>query len=260
MASWDPAQYLKFGDHRLRPALDLLARVPAASPRLVVDLGCGTGNITALLAERWPKARVVGVDNAPAMLAKAKADVPGLAWVEADIGRWSPPEPVDVLFTNATLQWLPDHRVLFPRLVAALAPGGVFACQIPRNYDSPAYRLRDAVAAEGPWASALAGLEGLPAVLTPEAYHRLLVGHVGALDIWEAEYLHVLSGERLATSHPVVEWVKGTALRPYLDALAEPLRGRFLAAYTARVAEHYPPEADGTTLMPFRRLFIVARR
>lgn len=260
MASWDPAQYLKFGDHRLRPALDLIARIPAEAPRTIVDLGCGTGNITVLLAGRWPAARIVGLDNSPDMLAKARREAPALDWRQGDVADWRPDAPVDLIFTNAALQWLPDHARLFPRLVDALAPGGVFACQIPRNYDSPAYRLRDAVAAEGPWAASLAGLAGLPAVLAPEAYHRALRPVVAELDIWETEYLHVLDGERLATTHPVVEWVKGTALRPYLGALAEPLRGQFLAAYTRRVAEHYPAEPDGTTLMPFRRLFIIARR
>ena len=256
MPSWDPNQYLKFTDHRLRPALDLLAQIPAADPRSIYDLGCGPGNITRLLAERWPGARVVGVDSSADMLAKARQEAPGVAFEQADIAHWSPPARADLLFTNATLHWLDDHAALLPRLAAQLAPGGVLAIQMPDNRTSPSHLLMDEAAAAGPWHARLARLRPVyGAMQSPDAYYRMLAPVAAQVDIWETTYLHVLEGD-----NPVVEWTKGTALRPYLDALEEPERAAFLAAYAARIAAAYPKQPDGRTLLPFRRIFIVARR
>ena len=256
MPSWDPNQYLKFTDHRLRPALDLLAQIPAADPRSIYDLGCGPGNITRLLAERWPGARVVGVDSSADMLAKARQEAPGVAFEQADIAHWSPPARADLLFTNATLHWLDDHAALLPRLAAQLAPGGVLAIQMPDNRTSPSHLLMDEAAAAGPWHARLARLRPVyGAMQSPDAYYRMLAPVAAQVDIWETTYLHVLEGD-----NPVVEWTKGTALRPYLDALEEPARAAFLAAYAARIAAAYPKQPDGRTLLPFRRIFIVARR
>lgn len=256
MPRWDPTQYLKFSDHRLRPALDLLARIPHEAPRRIHDLGCGPGTITRLLAERWPGAVVTGVDSSPEMLAKARREVPGLAFDLADIAGWSPPQPADLLFSNATLHWLDDHASLLPRLFSLLAAGGVLAIQMPSNRESPSHLLIDEAARAGPWRDKLAGLRPTyRSVETPESYYRILAPLAAALDIWETSYLHALEGD-----NPVVEWTKGTALRPYLEALAEPERGAFLAAYAARVAAAYPKQPDGRTLLPFRRLFIVAAR
>ena len=259
MPSWDPNQYLKFTDHRLRPALDLLAQIPAADPRSIYDLGCGPGNITRLLAERWPGARVVGVDSSADMLAKARQEAPGVAFEQADIAHWSPPARADLLFTNATLHWLDDHAALLPRLAAQLAPGGVLAIQMPDNRTSPSHLLMDEAAATGPWHETLARLRPVyGAMQSPDAYYRILAPAVRQVDIWETTYLHVLP-ESTGDDHPVVEWTKGTALRPYLDALEEPERSAFLAADATRIAAAYPKQPDGRTLLPFRRIFIVAR-
>jgi trans-aconitate 2-methyltransferase len=255
MPTWDPSQYLKFTDHRLRPALDLMARIALDAPLRIYDLGCGPGNITRLLAERWPAAAVTGIDSSADMLAKARIEAPQVAFEQADIARWSPPAPADLLFSNATLHWLDDHASLLPRLAAQLAPGGVLAIQMPDNRASPSHLLMDEAAATGPWHETLAALRPVyGSMQSPDAYYRILAPVTRQLDIWETTYLHVLEGD-----NPVVEWTKGTALRPILDALAEPERSDFLAAYALRIAAAYPPQPDGRTLLPFRRIFIVAR-
>ncbi len=255
MAVWDPSQYLKFADHRLRPALDLLARTPAEAPASVVDLGCGPGNVTPHLARRWPDATMTGVDGSPEMLAKARGAMPAVTWVEADIAGWQPPGPVDVIYSNAALHWLGDHADLFPRLMGLLAPGGVLAVQMPRNYEAPSHTDILATAADGPWRQRLAPLLRPSPVSLPEAYYRILAPHAARLDIWETVYTQVFEGE-----NPVAEFTKGSALKPLLDALDEPMRGDFERAYRRRIAASYPHEADGRTLFPFRRLFLVAQR
>jgi trans-aconitate 2-methyltransferase len=252
---WDPAKYLQFAEPRLRPALDLLARVPTPAPAVVHVLGCGAGNVTRLLLERWPGAAVTGVDGSEAMLARARAAVPGVTWAQADIGAWRAPQPADVIFSNAALHWLDDHHALLPRLVDGLAPGGVLAVQMPRNHGAPSHTEMVGAAEAGPWAARLRPALRARPVAEPAVYHDILAPHVTRLDIWETEYLHVLEGE-----NPVVEWTRGSALKPLLDGLEEPERGRFLAAYATRIARAYPPRPDGRTLFPFRRLFIVAAR
>jgi trans-aconitate 2-methyltransferase len=255
MPTWDQNLYLKFSDHRLRPALDLMARIPLEAPRAIFDLGCGPGNITRLLAERWPGARVTGVDSSADMLAKARKEAPGVAFQQADIADWSPSAPTDLLFSNATFHWLDDHAALLPRLAAQLTPGGALAIQMPCNRDSPSHLLMDSTAADGPWRAQLSQLRPVyRSVETTEAYYRILAPVARQVDLWETTYLHVLEGD-----NPVVEWTKGTALRPYLDALEEPERGQFLAAYAKRIAAAYPKQPDGSTLLPFRRIFFVAR-
>jgi trans-aconitate 2-methyltransferase len=249
---WDPGQYLKFADHRLRPAVDLIARIPRERCARIWDLGCGSGNVTRLLAERWPGARVIGLDSSAEMLVKAQGE-PGIECVLGDIADWAPPEPADLVFSNATLHWLPDHPALFARLFDALAPGGVLAVQMPRNHEAPSHAALRAVAERGPWAARVAQVLPLNRVDSPADYHRWLAPRASAIDIWESEYLHVLEGE-----NPIVEWTRGTALKPFLDALDPAEAKRFLAYYAARVAAAYPPQPDGTTLFPFRRLFIVA--
>jgi trans-aconitate 2-methyltransferase len=259
MPSWDPSQYLKFGGDRLRPALDLLARIPLDRPRTVYDLGCGPGGITRMLAERWPEAAVTGVDSSPDMLARAAAEAPTLTFEQADIATWSAPAPADLLFSNATLHWLDDHAALLPRLVAQLAPGGALAVQLPCNPDSPSHRMMEDAAAAGPWHTRLAGIRPIyGSVETTEGYYRILAPLAHRLDIWETTYLHVLASDNAGES-PVVEWVKGTALRPYLDALPDGQRRAFLNAYSQRIATRYPPQPDGRTLLPFRRIFFVVQ-
>ncbi|MET0350950.1 MAG: trans-aconitate 2-methyltransferase [Rhizobacter sp.] len=251
MTAWDHAQYLKFADERTRPARDLLARVPLDGATDVVDLGCGPGNSTALLVERWPAARVTGVDSSSDMLSRARADLPAVNWVEADIATWRPADPVDLLYGNAVVQWLPDHDTLLPSLVSRLRSGGVLAIQMPHNHDEPSHRLMRET--PGPWAERLGRVRSTPRVSAAERYHDWLATRVSRLDIWETRYQHVM-----ADADAIVEWVKGTGLRPYLDALDAAERPAFLEAYRRGIDAAYPPRADGRRLFPFPRLFIVA--
>ncbi len=251
--SWNPDQYLRFAAARLRPAVDLLAAVQLESPREIVDLGCGAGNVTRLLVQRWPAARITGVDDSAAMLAKAAQALPGARWIERSIAGWRADRSPDLIFSNAALHWLPDHARLLPSLLAQLAPGGVLAVQMPRNFDAPSHTaIADSVAA-GVWRERLAPLLAPAPVADPAAYYDLLAPHAASLDIWQSEYLQVLEG-----ADPVKEWTKGTWLRPFLDALDEPERSAFEADYAGRVRTAYPPRADGRTLFAFRRIFIVA--
>jgi trans-aconitate 2-methyltransferase len=254
-SGWDPAKYLEFAGPRLQPALDLLARIPLAAPAVVYDLGCGAGNVTRLLRQRWPGAELTGVDASPAMLAAAARAVPNVRWVQADLEGWAPPRPAEVIFSNAALHWLGDHATLLPRLLGHLAPGGVLAVQMPRNHGAPSHTEMVRAAEAGPWRERLAPLLRRAPVAPPAVYHDILAPRAGRLEIWETEYLHVLEGE-----NPVVEWTRGSALKPLLDALAPPEREAFLADYAARIAAAYPRRPDGWTLFPFRRLFILAAR
>lgn len=251
-ATWDAAQYLRFEDERLRPALDLIARIPHPGPARVVDLGCGAGNALPALAARFRGAAVTGVDGSAAMLARAAAT--GFATEQSDIAAWTPAAPVDVLFSNAALHWLVGHDALFPRLLGHLAPGGVLAVQMPAMHAAPLRAEQDRIARTGPWAAALSGIGSAPAIPEPGAYYDLLRPRVAALDLWVTDYVHVLTG-----ADPVVQWAMGTSLRPYLDALEAPAREGFLAAYRDAMRRAYPPRADGAVLLPFRRMFMVAR-
>lgn len=258
---WDPSQYAKFGDHRLRPALELLSRIPAEEPRLVYDLGCGPGNVTRIIAERWPNARVVGVDNSPQMLAKAAAEPSRVEWVEADVHQWEPEQAPDIIYSNATLQWVDGHETLFPRLFGHLGPGGCFAAQMPLSRDAVSHRLmvevlRDGGAGGGPLGPpALVGTMSRKWVLDADQYYDLLCTQSSTVDIWHTEYLQILKGE-----DPVLEWVKATGLRPVVNGLDQPKRERYLEQYGERLRAAYPQRADHHTLYPFRRLFIVAQR
>ncbi len=253
--SWDPEQYLRYAGHRIRPAVELLQRVDADPIARVVDLGCGTGNTTALLAERWPAAEVTGVDNSPEMLSTARADHPDRRWVEADIATWQPDEPLDVAYSNAALHWVDDHHTLLPRLVQMVRPGGVLAVQMPRNFDQPTHTLLAETVADGPWRDLLTPLLRDWPVLTPEAYHRALATECTEVDVWTTTYVQTLTG-----ANPVAEWTKGSVLRPLLGALDEDDGAAFFAAYGRRIEAAYPPEPDGTTLLPFTRVFLVGRR
>lgn len=253
--SWDPAQYLKFAGERMRPAVDLLARVPAARPERVVDLGCGAGNLAPLLRARWPRARLIGVDSSPEMLARARSEHPQADFEQADIGRWRPARPVDVLYSNAALHWLDDHAHLFAALLEAVAPGGFLAVQMPRNFGAPSHASIAETIEQGPWRARLEPILRREPVGTPGFYWRLLGERCSELEIWETEYLQVLTGD-----NPVAEYTKGTWLKQFLDRLEGEERAAFEADYRARVLARYPKEADGRTLFPFRRLFIVARR
>lgn len=253
--AWDPAQYAKFTDLRLRPALDLLARVPREAPTRVVDLGCGSGNVTKRIAERWPGAIVIGVDGSAEMLAVARKDYPALAWQHADLGDWEADSAIDVVYSNAALHWLGNHERLLPHLVAQVAPGGVLAVQMPRNFAAPSHAICAELALLPRWRERLEHLVKPAPVAAPEVYYDSLRSLVRTLDIWETEYIQRLEGER-----PVLEWIKGTWLRPFLDALPAAEAGAFEDAYASAAARAYPRRGDGVTLLPFRRLFIVAER
>jgi trans-aconitate 2-methyltransferase len=257
---WDPGQYLKFAAPRERPALDLLARVPIGNPGRVYDLGCGSGNTTRLLQQRWPRARITGVDSSPEMLAEAraasadsKARYP-LEYMQGDLATWLPGDPVDVFYSNAALHWLGSHEVLLPRLMRSLMPHGVLAVQMPTGQDQPRLAALAELAGQPRWRDRLVPLL-FPRVATPADYHDLLAPHARGLDIWQTEYLHVLTGD-----DPVAEWTKGSSLGPLLTALDEREAREFYGEYAARMRAAYPKRADGTTLLPFPRIFIVAER
>ena len=251
--AWDPAQYLKFAGPRLRPAIDLLGNIEADAPKLVYDLGCGAGNVTRFIADRWPEARIVGIDGSAEMLAKAKADLPQIEWQEADLATWRPAQRPGVIYSNAALHWIEDHAPVFVALFNSLAPGGTFAVQIPRNFGAPSHTSMGEAARVGPWRARLEPLLRPAPVEPPDFYYNLLAPLAAKLDIWETEYLQVLDGE-----HAVKEYTKSTWLSPLLGALDEPQRSAFEACYTALVDAAYQRREDGKTLFPFRRMFIVA--
>jgi trans-aconitate 2-methyltransferase len=261
---WDPEQYARFADHRGRPFADLVSRVGASEPALVVDLGCGNGPLTLSLADRWPQARLVGVDSSPQMLEAARGlDREGrVEWVEADLAGWdigTLGEAPEVVVTNATLQWLPRHRELLPAWVAALASGGWFAMQVPSNFDAPSHRLMREVAEGHPAAERLRPVLARVGVAEPAAYIEDLTALGCDVDAWETTYQHVLDpgGEQ---ENPVLEWVRGTGLRPVLDTLTDPAeRDAFLVEYAARLRAAYPRSAAGV-ILPFRRVFAVAHK
>lgn len=257
-AAWNPAGYLRFGDERARPFTDLLARVGAREPQTVVDLGCGEGALTASLTERWPGARVTGVDSSPEMLAAAAAHaVPGrVVFLAADVREWRPEESLDVLVTNAVLHWVPGHADLLRRWAGQLAPGGWLALQVPGNWRAPTHALLAGLCRAPRWA-ALVGdtAPAEDAVLDPAGYLEVLTGAGLEVDAWETTYLHVLRGE-----DPVLGWVRSTVLRPVLARLEEDDAAELTAEYAAALRAAYPPRPDGTTVLPFRRVFAVGQR
>lgn len=257
MPSWDPDVYERYKVYRDRPALDLMLQIPSdLDPREIWDLGCGTGEHAAILSRRHLDANVHGLDSSPDMLAAARKRDAQVEWLQGGIETFAPTVPPDLIFTNAALQWLPDHRTLFPRLVSELAADGVFACQMPTPYETRHHGLLRETAEDGPWAGKLKGARLISPTPPMDGYYGWLSPLCAEIDIWMTTYLHVLEGD-----DPVVEWMRGTALRPYLDALPDAReREAFLAAFRSRIAAAFPPQADGMTLFPFQRLFIVARR
>ena len=253
MTGWSAAQYVKFEDERTRPARELLARVPLASVKTAVDIGCGPGNSTELIAERYPAAELTGMDSSPEMLVAARQRLPAATFVEADAATWSPSAPVDLIFANAVLQWVPDHLDVVARLMAHLMPGGVIALQVPDNQQEPSHVAMRSVAASGPWAAKFKTPIAREVIPPVEAYYDRLMPLAARVDVWRTTYHHAL-----ADTAAIVEWVKGTGLRPFLDRLDAGERPAFIAAYQAKLAEAYPPRADGRVLFRFPRLFVVA--
>lgn len=259
---WDPNKYVQFADHRDRPFYDLTARITAATPQLVVDMGCGPGPLTHSLAERWPDARVVGLDSSVEMIdqARSKHHAEYLSFEFADARQWTPEPDTDVLVSNAMLQWIPEHRQLIARWLEALAPGAWFAAQVPGNFHSPSHALMRQLAESERWAPQLSGvLRQDDASGEPSDYLKILLDAGFEPDVWETTYGQILSGP-----DPVLEWVRGTALRPVLARLSATDAADFEAQYGALVSEAYPAVDDhggGTvTLFPFRRIFMVGRK
>lgn len=255
---WNPDQYARFETERDRAALDLMLRLPDdLDPREIWDLGCGSGHHAALLGRRHPDAAVHGLDSSAAMLERARALGAAIDWVRGDIAAWTSDRPADLIFANASLHWLPDHETLFPRLVQALTPGGVLAVQMPLGHATRHHALLRDTAGRGPWAQALSGVERTPLLLDPARYYELLAEDCEAADVWSTTYLHALTGE-----DAVLEWMRGTALRPYLTALADDpaLSAAFEDALGDALSQAFPMRLDGVTLLPFPRLFLVARR
>ena len=256
--AWDPAQYERYKTYRDRPALDLMVQIPADRDyREIWDLGCGTGEHAAILKRRHAEAKVHGLDSSPEMLARCRERPEAIDWVEGRVEDWAPATPPDLIFTNAALQWSEDHAALFPRLLRTLAPDGVLACQMPVSFSAPQHTVLRELAAEAPWASRLANLRGVRPVAEPQDYFGWLAPLSADVDIWTTTYLHALTGD-----DPVVDWMLGTGLRPYVEALTSDAdRSLFLDAYRARLRPVFPRQPDGkTTLLPFPRLFLLARR
>lgn len=253
---WDPAQYAAFSGQRSRPFFDLIGRIGHPAPRRVVDLGCGPGELTAVLALRWPDAEVLGIDSSPEMIARARHlenSPQNLHFVQEDVRDWIPESGTDVVVSNAVLQWVPNHHALLARWAAELEQGGWLAFQIPGNFSAPSHVLMRTLAESERWNAQLASvLRHDDVVSTPGEYHRLLRGAGLDTDAWETTYQHLLAGE-----NPVLEWVRGTGLRPVLAALTAAEAADFERAYAVMLAAAYPPEPDGGTLFAFRRIFAV---
>lgn len=264
MPRWDADQYLRFADERTRPCRELAARIAVDLPQRIVDLGCGPGNSTRVLAERWPQALLTGVDSSAEMIEAARRDWPAITtpapeWHVSDIARWEagPEGPYDVVFSNAALQWVPDHAALYPRLLSQVAPGGALAVQVPYNFDAPPHRIARELATAPDWRGHFPP-EGIREWHVHETawYYDLLSLHAAKIDLWETEYVQVMSD-----AAAIVEWYKGTGLRPFLQALATTERQqRYLAAYLESLQAAYPPRVDGRVLFPFRRQFLIAYR
>jgi trans-aconitate 2-methyltransferase len=257
--TWDPDRYLAYADERGRPFVDLLARVHAETPHTVVDLGCGPGNLTALLVDRWPGADVTGVDSSPEMIESAR-EILGVRWEVGDLREWARRDPlalsapIDVLVSNATLQWVPEHLELLPGLLDRVAPGGWFAFQVPGNFDEPSHTSRTELAAREPYAAHVRDAS-VPTSHGPDDYARVLLDLGCEVDAWETTYLHVLTGE-----DPVFRWVSGTGARPTLQALPDDLRPGFEEEFKAMLRDAYPADSAGRVILPFRRIFVVAQK
>jgi len=255
MHGWDAGQYLRFADARTLPAIDLLARIDLAAPQRIIDLGCGPGNSTALLHRRWPEAALTGLDADPDMLAAGRRDYPGIEFVQSDLANWQGNPPYDLVFANASLQWVGDHETLLPRLFGSVAAGGVLAVQMPRNHDFTTHALMRQVAAEGEWRDRLASARGPSPVNPPEFYYDRLAPESAPFTIWETNYIQVMDG-----IDSIIAWLRGTGLRPFLARLTTSEQSVFLDRYATLLAKALPCQADGKVLLPYPRLFFIATK
>jgi len=272
MPTWDAGLYLRFANERARPAADLISRIvflgperadfndatraDFRSPARIVDIGCGPGNSTQMLHERWPQATITGVDNSPEMLAQAKAEHPQWSWVQADAATWNSEDLFDLVFSNAALQWVPNHAEVFPRLFRLVAPGGALAVQMPSNFHGPVHRIVAEVAQQPLWQDALRDAPKRIGVEPLSFYYDLLQPLAASLELWETEYLHTLGGPEA-----ILEWIRGTGMRPYLQALPnDQQKQKFQDLCLERFREAYPRRPSGKVLFPFRRIFVIACR
>jgi trans-aconitate 2-methyltransferase len=256
MPEWNPDLYLKFAGERTQPTIDLIAKIAIADPRRIIDLGCGPGNSTIMLKARWPDAQLLGLDNSPDMIAAAKAEYPDLNWIESDIIEWKAEEPFDLIFSNAALHWVPDHGKIFPHLINQLSSNGVLAVQMPTHFQSHVHRRTREIALDAEWQHLTGQALQAIKVERPSFYYDLLQPQVTRLDLWETDYIHVLEDHQA-----IVDWIRGTGLRPFLQALeSDEQRARFEKMLLEGVSQDYPKQKDGRVLFFFRRLFIVAYR
>lgn len=252
--TWDPDSYLRFGDERTRPSVDLAARVALGAPATVIDLGCGPGNSTQVLRERWPQAQVTGLDSSQKMIETARAEHPDQQWLLGRIEQWEPAAPFDVVFSNAALQWIPNHAHLVQRLFAQVAPGGALAFQVPSGQYAPLRVLIDEVSRDPAWDARLEPARSVLTMESPAVYYDALAPHASSIDMWETEYHHVLDSPQA-----IVEWISSTGLRPFLGALDSAReRERFVAMLNERVAAAYERRCDGRVLFGFKRIFVIA--
>jgi trans-aconitate 2-methyltransferase len=258
MNTWSSSQYLKFANERTQPSIDLAARIALDAPKAIIDLGCGPGNSTAAIARRFPEARITGLDSSPSMLAKAKKDYPQWTWLERDMAAWAevPPGTYDLVFSNAALHWLPDHATSLPKVFAAVAPGGALAFQMPHSLASAHQFCMRELPSSAKWRPRFSTSPDAWQVESVGFYYDLFARHAARLDLWLTEYIYVFDGVE-----GIVEWHKGAALLPFLKALPDDAtRAEFVADYLAAITPHYPRQANGKVLLPFRRLFVIAYR
>jgi trans-aconitate 2-methyltransferase len=258
MPTWDPNQYLQFADERTLPCRDLVRRININAPASIIDLGCGPGNSTAVISERWPDAKITGLDSSSDMIAAARRSQPKNNWVVGDITAWAQgdEQAFDLVFSNAAMQWVNDHSKSFVGLMRHVAPGGAIAVQMPGNYDAPAHLLMRELAMSPEWKDRFPSGVREWHVHDLQFYYDILAGHAGSIDLWATEYIH-----NMPEAGAIVEWYRGTGLRPFLDSLnTDSDRDKFTNEYGARLRTVYPQQSDGRVLFPFRRLFIVAYR
>lgn len=250
---WNPDHYLRFGDERLRPGLDLMNRIALEGVNSIVDLGCGTGTLTQALSQRWPEAGIVAIDRSAGMMDRVVRENPKIEWRMGDIQTWYTEQPLDLIYSNAALHWINDHPALFSNLLAQVAPGGALAVQVPNNFDAQSHRVLRDLAESPRWSALFADQMNWPAVLPMKDYLELLAPKAARVDFWETTYYHILSG-----ADPVLEWVRSTVLRPLLAALpGDDARVQFEADCGAALKRAYPTLSSGVTPFAFKRLFLI---
>jgi trans-aconitate 2-methyltransferase len=255
--NWDPKQYLKYADERFRPAYDLIAQIPLQSPKIIYDLGCGTGHLTLALSNFWPDAQIIGIDSSNEMLEKAKTLNANISWENQSIENWTPQNgKADIIFSNSVLHWLDNHEKVFIKLIDSLNPGGILAIQMPNNFKEPTHTTAfEIIKSNKDWKSRFLSFLNHEPVHDFSFYYKLFSNGTNFINAWESTYFHLLSG-----TSPVVEWVKGSFLKPLLDQMPSEDKVKFLKIYTDKIAIHYPSQPNNTTILPFKRLFLVVTK